>query len=235
MIDLRLGDWRDVLADVGEVDSVITDPPYSQRTASGYRTNPDWSKEVGAQPGVAYGHVTEDTVAQAVHLLWPRVRKWFVVFGDHTSARWWEKHLGEAGAYTFAPLPWIKKDGCPRFVGDGPSSVTEWLIVARTKRVAAQGSPDRGCRRGWYLANRGDPIVTGSKDPSVMCTLVDDYSLPGDLILDPYAGGGTTLLAARTMRRRAIGAEIDPTTHAKARRRLARGYTPDMFSSGAVA
>jgi 23S rRNA G2445 N2-methylase RlmL len=35
-IDLRCGDWRDVLADVGEVDAVITDPPYGARTHDGH-------------------------------------------------------------------------------------------------------------------------------------------------------------------------------------------------------
>lgn len=35
--DLRLGRWQDALADVGDVDAVITDPPFSQRTAEGFR------------------------------------------------------------------------------------------------------------------------------------------------------------------------------------------------------
>lgn len=39
-IDLRLGDWREVLADVDACDSLICDPPYSERTDAGYRTNP---------------------------------------------------------------------------------------------------------------------------------------------------------------------------------------------------
>lgn len=36
MIDLRKGRWEDALADVGEVDSLITDTPYSERTHSGH-------------------------------------------------------------------------------------------------------------------------------------------------------------------------------------------------------
>ena len=33
-------------------------------------------------------------------------------------------------------------------------------------------------------------------------------SKPGDIVLDPYAGSGTTLLAAEQLRRRWIGIEI---------------------------
>ncbi|MBN3005588.1 site-specific DNA-methyltransferase [Chromobacterium alkanivorans] len=39
---------------------------------------------------------------------------------------------------------------------------------------------------------------------------------PGGLVLDPFAGGGSTLLAARNTARPAIGSEIDPTIHQKA-------------------
>ena len=65
-----------------------------------------------------------------------------------------------------------------------------------------------------------------------MRALVRDYTRPGDLVCDPCAGGATTLLAAAIEGRRAIGAELDPSTHAKAMRRIARGYTPDLFTPG---
>ena len=36
--DLRCGDWREVLADVGEVDAIVCDCPYSARTHGMQRT-----------------------------------------------------------------------------------------------------------------------------------------------------------------------------------------------------
>ncbi len=59
-----------------------------------------------------------------------------------------------------------------------------------------------------------------------MRAVVRDYSEPGDLIVDPFAGGGSTLRAAVIEGRRAIGAEIDPDTYAKAVERLEQPYTP---------
>ena len=61
-----------------------------------------------------------------------------------------------------------------------------------------------------------------------MRPIVRDYSRPGDLVCDPCAGGGTTLLAAVIEGRKAIGAELDPATFDLAAKRLRRGYTPNL-------
>jgi DNA modification methylase len=70
-----------------------------------------------------------------------------------------------------------------------------------------------------------------------MRALVRDYTRPGDLICDPCAGGGTTLLAGVMEGRRAVGAECMPEHYEIARKRLERGFTPSLFSesAGAVA
>lgn len=41
-------------------------------------------------------------------------------------------------------------------------------------------------------------------------TIIQTFSKPGDLVLDPFAGSGTTLIAAMMENRRAIGIEINP-------------------------
>lgn len=46
---------------------------------------------------------------------------------------------------------------------------------------------------------------------------------PGDLVVDPFAGSGSTLLAARNMGRNAIGYEIDEEHYRRASNRLSQG------------
>ena len=60
--------------------------------------------------------------------------------------------------------------------------------------------------------------------------LVRDHILswtnPGDLVIDPMAGNGTTLRAAADLGRRAIGVEINPGYCDLIRRRLAQTVLP---------
>lgn len=55
---------------------------------------------------------------------------------------------------------------------------------------------------------------------------VDCFSAPGDLVLDPFIGGGTTAVACELIGRRCIGFDIDPTALATTAARLASAEVP---------
>jgi site-specific DNA-methyltransferase (adenine-specific) len=57
-------------------------------------------------------------------------------------------------------------------------------------------------------------------------TLVERFTLPGQLVLDPFVGGGTTAVVAVRLGRRFIGVDIDPKAIDETRRRLAELATP---------
>ena len=61
--------------------------------------------------------------------------------------------------------------------------------------------------------------------PQLVAAFVEAFTGPGDLVLDPFAGFGTTLRTAETLGRRAVGLEIDPVRVAYARSRLSRPET----------
>lgn len=236
--DLRCGDWRDVLSDVEMVDAVITDCPYSEKTHSGHddgtgqvnrtelgRVRKDGSiKPDTKRSHITYGAWTEADVAAFVDSWAPRCRGWFCTITDHVLAPHWSAALKRRGRYVFAPLPIVETGSRVRLTGDGPSSWTCWLVVARPK---SEEFRKWGTLPGAYIGRgRGDREHIGGKDSEIMRAIVRDYTRPGDLVCDPCAGAATTLIAAAVEGRRAVGAELDPVTFEKARKRLGRGYTP---------
>ena len=241
--DLRCGDWREVLADVGEVDCVMVDAPYSARTHGGHseavaqtrlegeekrtrvdkRTGAVYSVGVNRRRALSYDGWKPDDV-HAFVLAWEaRCRGWFVTITDHVLAPHWADALASHDRYVFAPLPWVAPGGRVRLAGDGPSSWTCWIVVARPR-----SGTDRNGRKfsrwgtlpGAYVKTQDRGAHIGGKPLKLMRRLVQDYTRPGDLVCDPCAGGGTTLLAAAQEGRRSVGAELDPETHAKAQARI---------------
>lgn len=223
--ELRLGRWQDVLADVAQVDSVITDPPYSERTHAGQRTGSSTRT-----PTITYDAMTD--YAELASLWSQRTRMWACVFSDHSGSHVHEQEWESAGWYVFAPVGWIKDVYAPRLSGDGPACGMEYITVARPKK--RMDPSDSGHRCGYYLVKGryscdAPSGIAGQKDINGMRAIVRDYSRPGDLVCDPYAGSGTTLLAAVMEGRRAIGAEMDEGRFDMAVRRLRGGFTTDLF------
>jgi adenine-specific DNA-methyltransferase len=70
-----------------------------------------------------------------------------------------------------------------------------------------------------YSGNRHHPT---QKPVSAMTPLIEAYSGPGDIVLDPFAGSGTTAVAAKKMDRRYIAIELDARYCETARERLRR-------------
>ena len=248
--DLRCGRWQDTLADV-ECDALIVDAPYSARTHGGHDSAPTVGgnrsgtfirKSDGGtytRRAIEYDGWSPDDVRAFVSSWAPRTRGWIVTITDHVLAPVWAAALSDAGRYVFAPLPWVAKGSRIRLSGDGPSSWTCWIVVARPRDRAFQRW---GTLPGAYImtddhhARRGANIVAGAKPPNLMRALVRDYTRPGDLVCDPCAGGGTTLLAAVQCGRRAIGSELDPKTHAQAVERLTRDARQiDLYAASETA
>ncbi len=216
--ELRCGRWQDVLADVTECDALITDPPYSERTHAGALD------ATTLERGVSYCHLTDDD-ARAIVTHWSdRVGGWIVVHTDDVLHPVFRAAYIDLGRYAFPMLPVLQQQ--PRVTGDGPPSAGHLLAVSRPRerRFLSWGSLP-----GWYVTSRDGSIVRGGKPLDLMRAIVRDYTRPGDLVVDLYAGGGTTLLAAVMEGRRAIGAEMDPATFDKAVARLRKGFTAPLF------
>lgn len=221
--DLRAGDWRDVLAGE-ETDLLLTDPPFSERTHVGHNALPsrgelDARYDGSRRSALTYAHWTARDVAEFVGHWSPRTRGWFCAMTSHDLVPAWEEALGRAGRYVFAPLPCVIRGMTVRRCGDGPSSWTVWLIVARprTRAFARWGTLPGAYVTGTGARLPGEAKRSVSRKPlELVSAIVRDYSRAEDRVCDPCAGLGTTLLAARALARPCVGAEVEPSTHASA-------------------
>ena len=225
---VHLSAWQD--ADWPETaDALITDPPYAPRTHAGMRDKSDGESLTNP---CDYDSITEDDAIEFAQFWAPRITQWAVIFGDHTTWRWHADAWKAAGWYVFAAVIYCKTNPGPRFSGDGPTSACEWIMIARPiGRVRVYKS-----RRGAYVgptANRDqDRRRAGHKPPWLLQQILSDYTEPGDVICDPFAGSATVGEVAISNLRRYVGSEIDPETHAKALRRIERAKVqPGLMES----
>jgi site-specific DNA-methyltransferase (adenine-specific) len=68
-----------------------------------------------------------------------------------------------------------------------------------------------------YTGNKLHPT---QKPLAVLLPLVETFSAPSSLVLDPFTGSGSTLLAAKRLGRSYLGIELDAGYHAIAQRRI---------------
>lgn len=187
------------------------------------------------QSGITYPPLTQADVAELVTSWRDRVRNWWVIFGDEYTRAWWRDELTTQGLYVFGQVIWVKTDAAPRMSGDGPQMSAEEITIAMGPAMQAEvitvarsrRKPKRmGSRPGWYVTKSASKRGNGTRYPgakplALMQQLLGDYSEPGDLVCDPFAGTGTTLLAAAVMGRRGVGAECDRDAYRLALRTIA--------------
>lgn len=185
------------------VDLIATDPPYlvGYRSRDGREFANDetdqWLKPAFAQSF----RVLKDNSYCVSFFGWHKV--------DRFLTAW-----REAGFRTLEQLVWIK---------DYPSSVG---VVGRFHEGAyllAKGKPARpqvllrSVLKWQYTGNELHPT---QKPVMAILPLITAYSKKWDIVLDLFAGSGTTAVAARQLGRRYIGIEIDQTYAGIAQNRL---------------
>ena len=221
---LYLGDCMEILPTLGKVDAVITDPPYSARCHTGHDSiaakspgGASRARDGSVRSGLGYGALTGEDVARLAEAYADCCDGWIVWMTDSDLALAVRTALEEVGRYAFAPLPFYQAGRSVRLSGDGPSSWTDWIVVARTKAQMKWGTLPGG-----YIAGPGwnDKARMGGKPTMLMEALVSDYSRPGQTVLDTHMGAGTTGVACLRTGRKFIGCEVDPAAFDIACRRI---------------
>ena len=214
-ITIYLGDCREVLPGL-EVDAVVTDPPYGVGLA-GKRAK---MRGGGVTRRLDTYSLFDDTEDHVVSVVVPVI----------------EACISLASAVALTPgircmwaYPKPSDIGC--FYSAAGTGMGRWGFTCMQPILYYGSDPYLRTRQGSRPNSHGQTYPNDANAVGHPCAkpirmwkwLVNRASLPGDTILDPFMGSGTTLVAAKNLGRRAIGIEICEAYCAIAVKRLAQG------------
>jgi site-specific DNA-methyltransferase (adenine-specific) len=200
------GDCISRMADLpsGTADLILTDPPYlvSYRDRTGRTVanddNPAWLKPAFAQ---MYRVLKDDSFCVSFY-------GWQATGLFLDAAR-------EAGFRIAGHLVFVK-----------PYASSKRYLAHRHEQafLFAKGRPGRDLSpmpdvMGWSYT--GNTLHPTQKPVEPLAQIIQGFTKPGDLVLDPFCGSGSTLVAAQESDRLWLGIELDDGHCATARRRLA--------------
>ena len=241
-----LGDCREVLPTLPEesIDLIFADPPYNLQISSDlWRPNvtrvdgvqESWDKFESLQ---AYDAFTQEWLSACRRVLKPTGTLW--VIGTYHNIFRIGRILQDLEFWILNDIVWIKSNPMPNFRGVRFSNAHETLIWAQ-KTMGAKYTfnyhamkalnEDLQMRSDWYL-----PICKGSerlkegnrklhptqKPEALLYRIILATTNPGDVVLDPFFGTGTTGAMAKKLQRHFIGIEIDEHYVQRARERVAQ-------------
>lgn len=224
-------------------DLVFADPPYNLQLGGGL-TRPDQSVVDGVDDDwdkfadfAEYDRFTRAWLTECRRILKPDGAIW--VIGSYHNVFRLGVALQDLGYWILNDVVWRKTNPMPNFKGTRFTNAHETLIwAARSKETKYTFhydalklfNDDLQMRSDWTL-----PLCTGAerlkdaqgrkthptqKPEALLHRVVLGTTKPGDLIVDPFFGAGTTGAAAKRLGRHYIGIERDPTYAAAARARL---------------
>ena len=227
------------------IDLIFADPPYNLQL-EGTLTRPDtsvvdavdddWDKFASF---AEYDRFTLAWLAECRRVLKPNGTL-FVIGSYHNIFRVGVA-LQDLGYWLLNDIIWRKANPMPNFRGRRFTNAHETMIWASRDAKAKgytfnydalkAGNEDCQVRSDWFL-----PLCTGAerlkgdtgakahptqKPEALLARIIMAASNPGDVVLDPFFGTGTTGAVARKLGRHYIGLERDPGYIAHAQKRIA--------------
>lgn len=201
---LYLGDCREIIPSLHEVDAVITDPPYGENTHKGARTRVGENGSARNVASIDFAHVGAEQFLDDLDTLVAISKRWVVM-----TCEW--KFISAVDAlrdYFVRFGVWTKPNGAPQFTGDRPAMGWEAVLICHRTDVKKAWNGG-GKRAVWNIPTEAGFHPT-QKPMRLISGWVEDFSNTGEIILDPFMGSGTTGVAAVQMGRDFIGIEREP-------------------------
>lgn len=186
------------------VDLVVTDPPY----LVGYKDRNGRTVENDTSPDAVL------PVYKELYRVLKRDSLCITFYGwhhiDQFAVAWREAGFKPVGQIVWAK-PYASRS---RYTAYHHESA----YVLAKGRPPCPRTPLRDVQEWVYSGNRRHPT---EKAVDILTPLIKAYSRQGDLVLDPFAGSGSTAVAASLLGRRYVGIELEKAYCALARQRLA--------------
>ena len=208
----------------GSVDLVLTDPPYTISRKTGFsqvRTGVKRfavSMEFGAWDAQ---QIDLDALAEGMFRVL-RLGGTAIVWYDLWKLSHLSEALERAGFAMLRVLIWQKTNPVPLNMQATYLSNSREIAVVAVKggKPTFHGSYHNGVYPYPIPRHNGNRIHPTQKPLDLFVKLVEQHSDPGDLVIDPFLGSGTTALACLKAGRRFYGCDIDPHYIAQARKRI---------------
>ncbi|WP_056039374.1 DNA methyltransferase [Loktanella sp. 3ANDIMAR09] len=226
---LYLGDALDVLPHlVGVADLVVTDPPYKLTSggnaaqvmggifaSDAYDNSGDLMASIGW--GAMGGPIYRACKADADAYVMSNDKNLFAAHAGFTGAGWKFHNLLTWDKVRATRNRWYMKN----------LEFTLYLWRGRARKVR-----DAGSMQSFRLNAPKVSDHPTEKPVALMDHYIRNSSDLGDLVLDPFAGSGSALVAAVLAGRAAIGIELDPQHFRTACDRVAAAYAEQSKTGG---
>ena len=226
------------------VHAVFADPPYNLQLKNGLR-RPNHSLVDGVDDAwdsfpdlAAYDAFTRAWLMAARRVMKPSATLW--VIGSYHNIFRVGTILQDLGFWMLNDVVWRKTNPMPNFRGRRFTNAHETMIWAARDQGAKgytfnyealkAGNEDIQVRSDWTIplctgeerlkGRDGKKVHPTQKPEALLARVILSSTRPGDLILDPFSGTGTTGAAAKRLGRQFIGIERDPAYAAAAEVRI---------------
>ena len=248
---IKLGDCIELMEALPEasVDLIFADPPYNLQLENDlHRPNntrvdgvaEDWDR---FDSFAAYDHFTRRWLRAARRILKESGSIW--VIGSYHNIFRVGTALQDLDYWILNDVIWRKSNPMPNFRGRRFTNAHETLIWASKDKDARYLfnyeamkalNEDLQMRSDWLIPicngnerlkdEKGDKAHPTQKPEALLHRVILAGTKPGDLVLDPFFGSGTTGAVAKRLGRRYIGLERDKTYAALAQKRIDKVQTP---------
>lgn len=228
--ELYLGDARDILPSLAPVDLIVSDPPYLV-SKGGFASNLQleggfggWMKEYGNQGDIVACDIDFDDWAPLVFsALRPNAQAYFMSNGRNLKDM--QIAAEGAGFRLHTILVWDKRTALPNKYYQNITEFALFMFKGKARTIR-----DPSSKNLVSIFQRDESDHPTEKPVLLMELWIGNSSQPGDTILDPFMGSGTTGVACVRMGRKFIGIELDEGYFDIACERMRKAYAqPDFF------